>query len=74
MKLFAVAAFVCAAAFAGYTAYEQATMTDAERMMLANLEALTGNESGGAGAKYTFQCFGGDTFCVQVNNDIYYKE
>lgn len=36
-----VTAMFCAAAFAGYAAYERATMTDAERMMLANIEALT---------------------------------
>lgn len=41
--MFAAAAMFCAATFAGYTAYEQATMTDAERMMQANIEALTYN-------------------------------
>ncbi len=37
----AIALELCSAGLAGYAAYEQANMTDAERMMLANLEALT---------------------------------
>lgn len=41
IKMFAAAAMFCAAAFAGYTAYEEATMTDAEKLFLANVEALT---------------------------------
>lgn len=41
IKTFAAAAIFCAAAFAGYTAYDKATMTDEEKMFQANLEALT---------------------------------
>ncbi len=41
IKMTIVAAMFCAAAFAGYTAYDRATMTDQERLMLANIEALT---------------------------------
>ncbi|MFI3306554.1 MAG: NVEALA domain-containing protein [Rikenellaceae bacterium] len=43
IKTFAAAAIFCAATFAGYTAYNQATMTDSEKMILANIEALTNN-------------------------------
>ncbi|MFR9502521.1 MAG: hypothetical protein SNJ28_08360 [Rikenellaceae bacterium] len=44
IKLFAAAAMiamVATAGYFGYTAYEYANMTDAERMMQANIEALT---------------------------------
>ncbi len=41
IKMFAAVAMFCTAAFSGYTAYDQATMTDQERFMLANIEALT---------------------------------
>ncbi len=41
IKLFAAVAIFCAAGFSGYTAYESATMTDQERFMLKNIEALT---------------------------------
>ncbi len=45
IKMFAAAAMFCAAGFAGYTAYDKATMTDQEKFMLANIEALSQNES-----------------------------
>ncbi len=44
IKMFAAAAMFCATAFAGYTAYDKATMTDQEKLMQVNLEALTDPE------------------------------
>ncbi len=44
IKMFAATAMmaiVATAGYFGYSAYEQANLTDAERMMMANLEALT---------------------------------
>lgn len=42
-------AFLSVASYAGYSAYDYVTMSDAERFLLQNIEALTGNEPGGGG-------------------------
>lgn len=42
-----VALFVCALGYGSYSAYDYATMTDAERFLLANIEALAIEEPGG---------------------------
>ncbi|MFI3261376.1 MAG: hypothetical protein R3Y26_00560 [Rikenellaceae bacterium] len=42
-KILAVATF-CAATVVGYNAYNNATMTEEERLIKANLEALSGDE------------------------------
>ncbi len=57
-------AAVATAGYMGYTAYESATMTDAERFMLANIEALTIDESGYDNWIET------DTSCKKCNNDV----
>ncbi len=44
VKLFLVAALLLGGTFAAYTSYEQSTLTDAERLMKQNLEALTQDE------------------------------
>ncbi len=44
IKIMAAAMMLCAAGYMGYTAYESATMTDQERFMLKNIEALANNE------------------------------
>ncbi len=62
IKMFAAAAMFCAAAFAGYTAYDQATMTDAERMMLANIEALATLE-----IYIPFICVGEKVYCETLD-------
>ncbi len=66
IKHFAVVAMisiVATAGYAGYTAYEYANMTDAERMLMANLEALTKDEKDGSFWLDTFGCDGGDYKC-----------
>ncbi len=66
--MFAVAAMFCAAAFAGYTAYDQATMTDAERMLMANLEALTSGDEGGGAYIKCYCALMSDANCAVNNN------
>ncbi len=44
IKMLAAAAIFCTAGFAGYAAYDRATMTDEEKLFQANLEALTNSE------------------------------
>ena len=60
---FLVASFLfCAMSYVGYMGYERMTMSEAERFMLANVEALT-SEEGGNGSGYCvmhFPCY--DTY------------
>lgn len=53
-KVLLAAALLGTIGYGGYNAYANAVMSDAERMMLANVEALTINEPGGGGADYEF--------------------
>lgn len=41
IKMLAAVAIFCTAGFAGFAAYDKATMTDEEKFMLANIEALS---------------------------------
>lgn len=57
-KIMIVALFG-AMSFGVYSTYEYTTMTNAERLMLRNVEALTEEEAGGDGlcrAPYTVKC------------------
>ncbi len=57
IKMLVAAAFVCAVGFTSYTAYDEATMTDAERMMQANIDALSEEvltQVGGEGLGVTY--------------------
>jgi len=50
---FLVASFLfCAMSYAGYMGYERVTMSEAERFMEANVEALTSGENGGGKCGY----------------------
>ncbi len=51
IKFLVASLLFCAMSYAGYMGYERVTMSEAERFMQANVEALTRGE-GGAG-KYT---------------------
>lgn len=44
-KLLAAALFVCTAAFTGYKAYDNATMTAQQQLLLQNVEALAQDEA-----------------------------
>ena len=50
IKILIVSVLCCAMGYTGYTAYEKMTMSEAEKFMIANVEALTSNESGGESA------------------------
>lgn len=63
--------FCCALGYVGFTAYEKVTMSEAKKFMLANVEALTGDESG----EITFvicrchddkRCYGGNEISFRV--------
>ncbi len=47
-KIFVAAIAFCGAALVGYNAYSNATMTEQERLIQQNLEALTNTETGTA--------------------------
>lgn len=48
IKVILASVMLCAMAYSGYTVYEKVTMSDAERALLENVEALT-NREGGSG-------------------------
>lgn len=63
VKFIIAATLFLAMVYAGYSVYESTTLTEAEKFMKANVEALTNDESGeGAGFEYpnafplTFKC------------------
>lgn len=47
IKIALISLFVCALGYSGYSAYDYMTMTEAERFLLTNVEALTLYEPGG---------------------------
>lgn len=47
VKFLVASLLFCAMSYAGYMGYERVTMSEAERFMQANVEALTSGESGG---------------------------
>ncbi len=52
IKLLVASLLFCAMSYAGYMGYERVTMSEAERFMQANVEALTSGESGGGIYEY----------------------
>ena len=46
VKLMIAFMFCCAIGYVGFTTYGKVTMSEAEKFMLANVEALTDGESG----------------------------
>lgn len=61
IKFFVASFLFCAMSYAGYSVYESATLTEAERLMIANVEALTLNEPGGGGGSEPglIKCYNG---------------
>ena len=45
IKILVASVLCCAMGYTGYTAYEKMTMSEAEKFMIANVEALTSEES-----------------------------
>ena len=54
IKILIVSVLFCAMGYAGYTTHEKMNMSDAEKFMKANIEALTLGESGD-GTRY--ECY-----------------
>ena len=50
IKFLVASVLFCAMGYTGYTAYEKMTMSEAEKFMKANIEALTLGEPGGGGS------------------------
>ena len=44
IKILVASVLCCAMGYTGYTAYEKTTMSEAEKFMIANVEALTQTE------------------------------
>ena len=57
IKTFFAVALICAMGTVGYNAYADANMTAQERLLLANVEALTTSEpGGGSGCEVSLAC------------------
>lgn len=52
VKVLAASVLFCAMGHIGYTAYEKMTVSEAEKFMEVNVEALTRGESGAGGTNY----------------------
>lgn len=52
VKILVASVLFCAMGYVGYTAHEKMTMSEADKFMKANIEALTRGETPG-GTKYT---------------------
>ncbi len=83
MAAAAIMAVVATAGYMGYTAYEYATMTPQERMILANIEALTSSpefqtiynrEEGSCtinvGVKGSIKLLGGTILTADANGNV----
>lgn len=67
IKLFLCVALFGAMSFGAFSAYEHYTMSEEERFLLANIEALTESEPGGG--DISFNC---STYTSAVNNEYNY--
>ena len=47
IKILVASVLCCAMGYTGYTTYEKMTMSEAEKFMIANVEALTSGEAAG---------------------------
>jgi len=60
VKIFVASVLFCAMGYVGYTTHERMTMSEAEKFMQANVEALTQEETGAYeypdGYPYTTKC------------------
>ena len=57
IKFLVASVLFCAMGYVGYTAHEKMTMSEAEKFMQANVEALTLDEPGGGYCTMHFNCF-----------------
>ena len=67
MRLLFATALCCTIGYVGHITYEKVTMTNAEKFMLANVEALTSGEtSGGTGTCGSYG-WTGDSYAIVCN-------
>lgn len=71
VKFLVASLLFCAMSYAGYMGYERMTMSEAERFMEANVEALTSGESGGNDGWVYCRCHD-DKHCY-VGNKISFR-
>lgn len=77
LKLFMFVALFGAMSFGAFTAYDYATMSEEERFLLANIEALSSSSEGaivnGPGnTKYCAKCLTNHTYCAGRNEKACY--
>ena len=61
IKILVASVLCCAMGYTGYTAYEKMTMSEAEKFMIANVEALTSGEISISGQKCSWKT--GEQWC-----------
>ena len=66
IKILVASVLCCAMGYTGYTAYEKMTMSEAEKFMIANVEALTKSESDAEGGKAL--CY--NSYTIVDNHEI----
>lgn len=66
VKFLVASLLFCAMSYVGYTTYEKMSMTEAEKLMQANVEALTRSEGEAEGGKSL--CF--NSYTKADNNQI----
>lgn len=67
VKFLVASLLFCAMSYVGYTTYEKMSMTEAEKLMLANVEALTSGESGGGTGSCGSYGWTGDSYFIVCN-------
>ncbi len=67
IKLLVASLLFCAMSYAGYMGYERVTMSEAEKFMMSNIEALTSGESGGGTTMVICRCHD-DKLCYGGNS------
>lgn len=75
IKFLVASVLFCAMGYVGYTAHAKMTMSEAEKFMKANIEALTLDEPGGGGGSSTpCKDTGYKTWFTTSNNPLQRKQ
>lgn len=67
IKILTAVLLFCTMAYAGYTTYEKISMSETERFMLANVEALTSGETGSGSGTCGSYGWTGDSYAIVCN-------
>lgn len=73
IKVLVASVLFCAMGYVGYTAHGKMTMSEAEKFMKANIEALTLDEPGGSGGNGWVHCRCHDDQHCYVGNKISFR-